>query len=246
VARYNLFSTFTYNVNDNVSFFSELGYYNAESNGTTTSPAVSTTTTITFPPPATTTRSARRHFRTVSPIRTVCPASASPLPGVPVTINTYGLVDFGATPVTVNNEQFRILGGLKGKVAGFNWESAALFSQATVDDHSFAVSATKLQAAVSLTTAEAYNPFNGGNLSNPSYGDGTPSSASADRLDRRADSPREQDVPRAVGLQDQPARPLQDAGGPVGLAMGLEARHETYLDNRDSLIDGSQPATRTR
>jgi iron complex outermembrane receptor protein len=243
VARYNLFSTFTYNVNDNVSFFSELGYYNAESKGTTTSPAVSTTTTITVPATGYYNPFGAATLPNGQPNPNRLPGLSIPASGVPVTINTYGLVDFGATPVTVNNEQFRVLGGLKGKVAGFNWESAALFSQATVDDHSFAVSASKLQAAVSLTTAEAYNPFNGGNLSNPSYGDGTPSSASAIAS---IGVPILRASKTSLALWDfKISRPdlFKMPGGPVGLAMGLEARHETYLDNRDSLIDGSQPFT---
>ncbi|MEO8360981.1 MAG: TonB-dependent receptor [Vicinamibacteria bacterium] len=239
VARYNFFSTFNYKVNDNVSFFSELGYYNAESHGTTTSPAVSTTTTVTIPATGYYNPFGAATLPNGQPNPNRLPGLSIPASGVPVLINTYGLVDFGATPVTVNNQQFRILGGLKGKAHGFNWESAALFSQATVDDHSFAVSATKLQQALSITTAEAYNPFNGGNLSNLSYGDGTPSASSAIAS---IGVPILRASKTSLALADfKVSRPdlFTMRGGPVGLAMGIEARHETYRDSRDARIDGT-------
>lgn len=243
VARYNLFSTFTYKVNDNVSFFSEGGYYNAESNGTTTSPAVSTTTTITVPATGYYNPFGAAVLPNGQPNPNRLPGLSIPASGVPVLINTYGLVDFGATPVTVNNQQFRILGGFKGKARGFSWESAALYSQATVDDHSFAVSATKLQQAVSLTTADAYNPFNGGSLNNFSYGDATPSSTSAIAS---IGVPILRASKTALALWDfKVSRPdlFSLPGGAVGVAMGLEARHETYDDDRDSLIDGTTTYT---
>lgn len=243
VERYNLFSTFTYKMNDNVSLFSEFGYYNAESHGTTTSPAVSTTTTITIPATGYYNPFGAATLPNGQPNPNRLPGLSIPASGVPVTINTYGLVDFGATPVTVNNEQFRVLGGLKGKARGFNWESALLYSRATVDDQSYAVSATKLQQAVSLTTPDAYNPFNGGDLSNLSYGDGTPSSASAIAS---IGVPILRASKTSLALWDlKISRPdlFTMPGGPVGLALGVEARHETYDDNRDSLIDGSTTYT---
>ena len=239
VERYNAFSTFSYDINKQVSFFSELGLYNATSHGTTNSPAVTTTTTVTIP--------ATGYYNPFG--AAVLPngqANPNRLPGlsisaagVPVTFNTYGLVDFGATPVTVENNQYRLLGGLKGKARGFNWESAVLYSKATVNDRSYAVSATKLQQAVSLTTPDAYNPFNGGTLSNLSYGDATPSSQAA--LDAigvpilRASSTSLTSWDAKISRPDLFHLP----GGPVGLAFGVEVRHETYSDDRDSRIDGT-------
>ncbi len=239
VARYNLFSTFTYKVNDNVSFFSELGYYNAETQGTTTSPGVSTTTTVTIPATGYYNPFGAATLPNGQPNPNRLPGLSIPASGVPVLINTYGLVDFGATPVTVKNDQVRVLGGLKGKAHDFNWETAAFYSQATVDDESFAVSATRLQQALSLTTPEAYNPFNGGTLSNLSYGDATPSSASSLSSFR---VPILRASKTALSLWDfKVSRPdlFTVPGGPVGLAVGVEARHETYHDERDAQIDGT-------
>ncbi|MBX7185041.1 MAG: TonB-dependent receptor [Vicinamibacteria bacterium] len=243
VARYNLFSTFTYNFSDNVNFFSELGYYNADSHGTTTSPGVSTATTVTIPATGYYNPFGAAVLPNGQPNPNRLPGLSIPASGLPVQINTYGLVDFGATPVTVKNEQFRLLGGLKGKARGFSWESAMLYSRATVDDQSFAVSATKLQQALSLTTPDAYNPFNGGTLTDPSYGDATPSSASAIAA---IGVPILRASKTALALWDlKISRPdlFSIPGGGVGLAMGVEARHEDYRDNRDSRIDGTSGYT---
>ncbi len=96
VARYNLFSTFTYNVNDNVRLFSEFGYYNAESNGTTNSPAVTTTTTVTIPATGYYNPFGAATLPNGQPNPNRLPGLSIPASGVPVLINTYGLVDFGA------------------------------------------------------------------------------------------------------------------------------------------------------
>ena len=239
VRRYNLFSTVTYHLNDNVSLFSELGYYNAESNGTTTSPAVTTTTAVTIPATGYYNPFGAAVLPNGQPNPNRLPGLNIPASGVPVLINNYGLVDFGPTPVTVNNEQFRVLGGLKGKARGFNWESAVLYSRATVDDQSFAVSATKLQQALSLTTPDAYNPFNGGTLNNLSYGDGTPSSPASIAS---IGVPILRSSMTSLALWDiKISRPdlFSMPAGPVGLALGVEARHETYEDERDDKIDGT-------
>src|SRR3546814_13162852 len=49
----------------------------------------------------------------------------------------------------------------------FNWETAALYSQATVRDVQDGISATLLQQNLALSTPDAYNPFSGGNPDDP-------------------------------------------------------------------------------
>ncbi|MGH6910768.1 MAG: TonB-dependent receptor plug domain-containing protein, partial [Phenylobacterium sp.] len=177
VVRYNVFGTFNYDVTPDVQFFSEAGFYNAKTQGTTIPPQVASSAVITVP--------ATGYY---NPFGAALLPNGQPNPnrlpglnigagGVPVTISTYAFVDAGATPVEVTNNQYRVLGGLRGKRFGFDWETAALYTWATVKDLSYGVSAQKAQQQASLTTPDAYNPFNGGSLGNPSYGDLTPSSA---------------------------------------------------------------------
>ncbi|WP_332767029.1 TonB-dependent receptor domain-containing protein [Phenylobacterium sp.] len=237
--RYNFFGAAHYDLNDDITFFSELGYYYAKTHGLQGPNAVATSASVTIP--------ATGYYNPfgaailpngqVNPNR--LPGLNISAAGVPVTINTYGLVDVGATPVDVTNDQVRVLGGLRGKHWGWNWESAAVYSEANVEDESFAVSATKLQAALSLTTPDAYNPFNGGTLSNLSYGDATPSNA-ATLAGLQVPITRKNKT--SLALWDfKINRPdiVTIWGGDVGMALGVEVRHETYRDDRDDRIDGT-------
>lgn len=92
---------------------------------------------------------------------------------MPLTINSYNIVDMGTREVAVTNAQYRFLAGLRGSFGAWNWESAVLHSWATAKDVSDNVSNTLFQKALSGTTAEAYNPFTGGDPANPSVGAGT-------------------------------------------------------------------------
>ena len=239
VVRYNVFGTFNYELTPDVTFFSEAGFYNAKTHGTVVPPQVASSAVITVP--------ATGYY---NPFGAALLPNGQPNPnrlpglnigagGVPVTISTYAFVDVGATPVEVTNDQYRILGGLKGKKFGFNWESAALYTWATVEDLSYGVSAQKAQQQASLTTPDAYNPFNGGTLGNPSYGDLTPSSAAALAA---ITVPIVRKDKTTLALWDfKVSRPdlFTIWAGDVGVALGVEARHETYTDDRDPRVDGT-------
>src|SRR3546814_9115483 len=69
-------------------------------------------------------------------------------------MTSYRFVDLGPTVVDVTNRQFRALLGLRGEALGFNWETAALYSQATVRDVQDGISATLLQQNLALSTPD--------------------------------------------------------------------------------------------
>jgi len=239
VVRYNVFGTFNYDVTPDITFFSEAGFYNAKTHGTTVPPQVATSAVITVP--------ATGYY---NPFGATLLPNGQPNPnrlpglnigagGVPVTISTYAFVDVGATPVVVTNDQYRILGGFRGKKFGFDWETAALYTWATVEDLSYGVSAQKAQQQASLTTPDAYNPFNGGSLGNPSFGDLTPSSAAALAA---ITVPILRKDKTTLALWDfKISRPdlFSIWAGDVGMALGVEARRETYRDDRDPRVDGT-------
>jgi len=239
VERYNLFSTFNYEIAPELTFFSEFGYYYAQTNAQQGSAAVTTATTITIPKTAYYNPFGATTLANGQPNPNRLPNLNIPVGGLDVRINAYGVVDLGGSQIEVTNDQYRVLGGLRGKHFGFNWESAALYSAATVDDLSYAVSAAALQKQLSLTTPDAYNPFNGGNLGDYSFGDGTPSSASALAAIR---VPIKRVNKTTLALWDfkvNRADLFTLPGGDVGFAMGVEVRHETYRDDRDQRIDGT-------
>lgn len=246
--RYNLFATFKYDLTPGVEFFSELGYYVANSRQTGGSSSVAVgSTRITAP--------ANSYYNPFGPVllpngqpnpnRLPGLSANVPAAGLPITINAYNLVDAGGTLVTVKNEQYRMLGGLKGRVQGFNWESAMLYSRARTSDTYNALSATKILKALSVTTPDAYNPFNGGTLSDPSFGDRTPSSAAA-LADLRTPSTRIGTTSLALwDLKINRPDMLSIWAGDVGVAAGIEVRRETYHDNRDRRVDGTETFTDT-
>lgn len=239
VERINVFATGRYDLTDTIEAFGEVGYYTA----TTKSLQAPTGTLASLPVTVPAANYWNPFGPTVFASGVVNPnrlaSLSAPAAGLPVTIRTYLFADVGPNQVDVENSQLRLLAGLKGDVAGFKWESALLYSKAEVEDVSDGISATLLQRQLALSTPDAYNPFNGGGLTNPSLGDGTPSSRAA--LDAiRIKTVRKNTSSLAladfkVSKVDLFAVP----GGDVGFAAGVEYRRETQKDDRDGRLDGT-------
>jgi iron complex outermembrane recepter protein len=242
--RINLFLSGHYDINEELTFFGEAGYYHARTEGNVdsyqnvgTSPAISIGPNAYYNPFGATTLANGQPNPNRLPNLTGVPAG-----GLRLTFNTYGLLDLGPSQVIVTNDQYRVLGGLKGKKFGFNWESAALYSEATVDDLSYALDGTAFSAAVNRTTPDAYNPFNGIGTSNLiTGGDQTPSSAAALA---GLIIPITRSNKTTLALWDfKVSRPdlITMWAGDIGIAAGVEVRRETYRDNRDDNVDGTIP-----
>ncbi|MEZ6023698.1 MAG: TonB-dependent receptor [Hyphomonadaceae bacterium] len=164
--------------------------------------------------------------------------------GVSFDLQDYRPVDAG--PMRVNVEQLvvRALVGLRGDWNGWDWESAYTYSRAQTNDTMRQPSMTLFQDALARTDATAYNPFSGGDPDDPANGDTSrnpqsvidsfmvnverESSTSMSMVDFRVSRP---DLFRIWGAQ------------PVGVAAGVEFRHETYEDDRDARLDGTIPFT---
>lgn len=243
--RANLFSNFRYSVNDGLEFFGEAGYYYAKTRRTVSSATTSTIQPITIP--------ATAYWNPLGalylPDGSLNPNRINGLDnvlddGVDLILSNYRLADGGPLEVKVNNMQYRLLAGLRGWTGGgFDWESAVLYSRARSVDDSEGYSATKFVEALSGTTADAYNPFNGGSLENTSVGDDTANSRAT--IDAFKIWTRRKTTTELALWDFKVSKPdlLSLPAGDLGLAAGVELRFESLEDDRDPYVDGTHTYT---
>ncbi len=236
VKRINIFSYLNYELSDSLAFFGEVGFYRGKTSSTIGAPGSLANIPITV--------AANAYWNPLGPVGSPnrlpgLDPTVVPETGLPVQITSLSYVDVGSRKVDVTNYQYRFLGGLRGNVGDFEWESAGLYTWATAADKQENFSNTLLQAAINRTTPDAYNPFNGGCVSTPSVGDCTPNSQStidsfmieATRKTRTSLALWDFKVSNAnlLGLW---------ADNSIGVAAGIEWRRETYHDNRSTYQGG--------
>lgn len=236
VQRINIFSYINYELSDALSFFGEVGFYRGKTSSTIGAPGSLANIPITV--------AANAYWNPLGPVGSPnrlpgLDLSVVPAEGLPVQITSLSYVDVGSRKVDVTNYQYRFLGGLRGSIGDFDWESAGLYTWATAKDTQENFSNTLLQQAINKTTPDAYNPFNGGCVDTPSIGDCTPNSQStidsfmieATRKTRTSLALWDFKVSNAnlLGLW---------ADNSIGVAAGIEWRRETYHDNRSTYQGG--------
>lgn len=231
--RANVFLFGNYDLSDSVEFFGEASYYYAKTTQRDQNAQIVSAFPITV--------AANSYWNPFGPVGSPnrLPGLNIPATGVPVTITAYAPFETGPRRVDVRNDQFRFLGGLRGEVGEWNWETAALYSEARVKDVSDAVSNTLFQAAVNRTGPDAYNPFNGGDPANPSGPDVTlnPMSVAESFMLKGTRVNKTSLALADFRLSNAHLLPLW--AGDVGFAFGVEVRRETYSDDRDEHQDGT-------
>jgi iron complex outermembrane receptor protein len=239
VDRYNAFATISREIGD-VEVFGEAGFYRASFSGLREQSAPLASAVISIP--------ASNYYNPFGASTIGGVANPNRLPnlvnvpaaGLPLRITTYRPVDTGPRVYEVTDDSTRLLAGVRGERAGFDWESAIVYSWAKTDDFTTnAVSNTLFQQSLAKATPDAYNPFNGGNQQVYSGADTTPNNAGTiagflvgvNRISETTLAMWDLKVSRP----DVVALP----GGDVGIASGLEVRRESYVDNRDPRLDGT-------
>lgn len=231
VDRFNAFSFLNYDLTDDTTAYGEYGFYKAQTRAVIGSGGSLGSAPITI--------AANAYWNPVGSGPNRLPGLNSSAAGVPLVITSYNLVDAGTREVVVDNEQMRMLAGLKGEKWGWNWDTAVLYSEATVRDEADGYSSTLFQRALNRTDSTAYNPFSGGNPAAPSIGD------SSGNLQETIDSFRIKQVRQnktTLALYDfKVSKPdlFTYWAGDVGIAGGVEWRRETYFDDRDPRQDTS-------
>lgn len=242
VERTNFFGTMERDLGGGVQLFGEAGYYHSVFNGQREQSAPLGSARISIP--------ADNFYNPFGPVTLNGAPNPNRLPGLTLatvpaqglalSLRSYRPVDTGPRTYTVTDNSYRLLGGLRGEVLGFDWETALAYSEANTKDKTHnAISNTLFQAALARSTPDAYNPFNGGDLLNFSGPDTSPS-------DPATIESFLVDVYRishtSLALADLKfTRPdlFRLPGGDVGMALGVEARRETYEDDRDDRADGT-------
>ncbi|WP_300379119.1 TonB-dependent receptor [Henriciella sp.] len=233
VERLNLFSTFNHDFDNGLGLFAEAGLYTATSNAQRAGSAQLSAARMLIP--------ADNYYNPFGPAGAPnrVEGIGTPEDGLDVELRRYRLVDAGAREIEVENTNWRLLGGLEGNWSGFDWETALLYSEAETTDTTSRTSNTLFLEALSKDTPDAYNPFNGGGFPISDSGDGTPSNAAT--IDNFI-VPVFRKSSTSLSLWDlKVSRPdlLEIWAGPVGAAFGVEARRETYEDDRDPRLDGT-------
>jgi iron complex outermembrane recepter protein len=240
VQRTNLFVTGHYDLGPNLTAYTELGYYTADTSRV--QPPVINLNAIWIP--------ASNHWNPFGPTtfangqanpNRIAGLTNVPAAGLPVRLTNYRFVDAGPQTVDVENLQTRFLAGLRGEFRGFDWDSAIWFSEAEATDRSFAVRSSALQRSLALSTPDAYNPFNGGCVNDPTFGDCTPSSPAAIDAIGFTLQRKSRTTLTMADLRLSNRALFTIPGGDVGVAAGLEARRETQSDDRDRAVDESSP-----
>lgn len=229
INRGNFFANAHYDLTDSLQLFGELSYYRAKSDtwfGSDPDSVLSSTVP---------------NFVYIDPnaywVPAALKAAAAAAGATAIRLSNYNLADAPLRKLTDDNSEVRALAGLRGWTdSGWNWETALLYSRARTVDSQESGLFNEFVAALNGTTASAYNPFNGGDPAHPSYGDATPSDISgivgwATRV-----------ATNTLGTWDfKVNRPdaVRWYAGDIGVAAGVELRHETAHDDRDPNVDGT-------
>ena len=218
--RYNLFGFVNHEMENGMEFFGEASYYHADYSRS---------------------REAAQ-FLTSQRNRLSIPETAFYNPfGEAIHIGRYRPIDIGTRDITVKNDSFRVLGGLRGDWNDWDWETAFLHSEATTKDSTRRVSLSLFQDAISRTDATAYNVFAGGSLTDFS----APTTFNTQNNQATIDSflvDVKRDGKTKLTLADAKfSNPslFSMSGGDVGAAIGIEWRNESFEDDRDDRLDGT-------
>ncbi len=249
--RYNVTALFNYELSNAVEFYAEGSYYRSESFRQREQSTMLSAVPLGVEATA-----------FWNPIGATTLADGSPNPnradnglgpnvgpgGRDLLMEDYRFIDAGPRRGFVTKDVYRIVAGLKGDLWGWDFDTGVLYSQANTRDLTEnRISNTLVQDAINRTDATAYNPFNGGCFpgtvgttgNGANNGDCTPNPQSViDGI--TIDVTRDGET--TLALWDfKVSKPdvLELPAGGVGLAMGVEFRRETFIDDRDPRLDGT-------
>jgi outer membrane receptor protein involved in Fe transport len=209
--RFNMMVTFNHELANGMGFFADAFYYDSSS----------------------------EFHRAASPIDDglaflIVPPDSfhNPFPGEEVLITRWRPIDLGPRIINVDNESWRVMGGLRGEFGEWNWESALVMSEAeNIDAEGNRQAKSLFIEALNIPGPDALNPF---------VGPGGNSQSALDAIRISSRDRRESEL-NLWDFRLNRDSIFQTFGNDVGLALGVEWREEAYVDDRDPRLDGSMP-----
>ncbi len=232
--RYNAMALLNYELTDSVEAYFEGSFYRSENRRNIEASAILSAVPVGI--------SRTAYWNPFGPVGSPnrLPGTTIAAGGADVIMERYRFVDVGNRDVSVDKNTYRVLGGLRGNIGAWDFDTAFLYSEAKSTDLARnRVSLTLMQETINRTTPDAYNPFNGGCVDDPGNGDCTPNPDSV--IDAfRIDVYRKGGTSLAladfkISRDDLFTLP----GGNLGVAAGIEWRRETFFDDRDPRLDGT-------
>jgi len=219
VNRFNMYTYFTHQIEEELEFFSEFTFYQAKAERVRE----------------------QTHNLTAQRFKISAGGAFNPF-GEEVSLRSYRAIDTGPRNIEVDDNSYRILGGLKGVWGTWDWETAAFYTAAKTKDKANRIQASAFQAAINNSDpALAYNIFTGGDVNNPNAGDSTLNpQAVIDQFMVQVKRDSKTSL-ASVDFKMTNSELYSLDAGDVGIALGVEFRRETFEDNRDKLLDGSNP-----
>lgn len=242
--RVNLFGYLTHDFDNGLEWYSEFGFYSAEIDRVREQAGLLTNGRFTVP--------ADYYWNPLGPVtfadgranpNRVVPAGDATVPdeGLAFQLRSFTPYDTGFRDINVKDHSYRFVTGLRGEMGDWDFDTGFVYSEAeTVDSTDNRLSHTLFQTALISDQDDAYNIFNGLDISNPtSPFDPTPNpQASIDPF--LISVKRESDTSLTLldfKVSNNSLFSLPD--GDVGVAAGIEWRREDFKENRDPRSDGS-------
>lgn len=160
-----------------------------------------------------------------------------------IVLQRYRPIDTGLRDIVVDNQSNRFLLGIKGISHGWDWESGLLYSDAkTIDTAHNRIKASAFQQTINEENhLLAYNSFNGGSIEFPNTIDSTNNSQSI--INQFLVDINRVSTTSLTQFDAKWSNPEFYAltNNYIAIAAGIELRRETFSDDRDKLLDGSNP-----
>lgn len=150
-------------------------------------------------------------------------------PASDVLIRNYRPTGLGRRGAEVSSNAYQVIAGMRGYFSTWHWDVSAGYGEGKTTDHGLnMISESALRHQLSLSTPDAFNPFGG------------PGGNSEEVLDAiRYTTWREGTAGLGTVDASMTGQIFELPGGSAQLAVGVQARHETFSDRRDpgSLAD---------